>query len=97
MSQHLVNCYKCPKCGHTNQSEPSNADCNAWFGCDFEKGKYEVIKVPVQTIRKEEKNKADEEGCLTLWVIHAIIVGFVKKSFVKGLAALLIGPFMWFF
>jgi hypothetical protein len=94
---HLVKCYKCQKCGHVNQQEPSNADCGAWFGCDFEKGKYEVIEVPVQKIRKDEKNKSDEEIFGGLWVIHAIIVGIVKSSFMKGVGALFIGPFMWFF
>lgn len=98
---HTVDCYKCAKCGHINQSEPTNKDCNAWFGCDFEKGKYEIVRVPLQTIRKNEKvaedKQASEAGCAVLWLLHAVILGFAKKSVLKGLLALLFGPFMWFF
>ncbi|WP_139112740.1 zinc ribbon domain-containing protein [Hoeflea olei] len=32
-----------------------------------------------------------------LWLAHAIILGFYKKSIIKGLLALLFGPLMWFF
>ena len=94
---HIIKCFKCNKCGHVNQAEPSNEDCSAWFGCDFEKGKFEVIEVPIQTIRKEEKKKSDQEVLGGLWFLHAIIVGFAKGSFLKGIGALFIGPFMWFF
>ncbi|MDN4503553.1 hypothetical protein QX776_14160 [Alteromonadaceae bacterium BrNp21-10] len=97
---HLVRCYKCNKCGFVNQAEPSNANCSAWFGCDFEKGKFSTVDVPLQAIRKEEKQKEDKENqdgaFALLWIGHAIVVG-LSKGAAKGFLALLFGPFMWFF
>jgi hypothetical protein len=49
---------------------------------------------------KSEKEIEDDNNNAAwglLWLGHAILLGFVKKSFWYGFAALFFGPFVWLF
>lgn len=100
MSAHLVDAFKCSKCGFLNEREPSNGSCSALMGCGFEKGNYEKVQVALQTIRSMEHQKAESEASNAAWAViwlgHAAIV-FLKKGAGYGFGSLLFGPLVWLF